>query len=137
MVVILVGIISVVAIPNFINFTDDGKTVTTQEKLISIKKAIIGDPSIVMGGRVVAAGFYAHIGSYPASLNDLVTQGAYPVYNPFTKIGWRGPYLDSSSADWNLDSWQVAIVYSQAGQTITSCGPDGACGNADDIQVAF
>lgn len=137
MVVSVVGIMGVVAIPNFIDFRTDAKQSLTQEKLVNIKKAIIGDARIIVDGRIVAAGFIAHVGVTPTTLDDLVTQGAWPTYNPFTKQGWRGPYLDSSSSDWNLDSWGTAIIYDQAGRTITSCGNDLTCGNADDIQVSF
>ena len=137
MVVSLLTIISVVAIPNFINFHDDAKTKVTQEKLNSIKQAITGDARMISGGKILAIGYINHMGRLPSTLTELVTKGSQATYDPFTKKGWRGPYLNNSEADWNLDAWGTAISYNSGTRTITSCGIDLTCGNADDIQVNF
>lgn len=137
MVVMLIGVVAVVAVPQYIDFTNNAKIAVTQEKLVTIKQAIIGDPRIVSEGRVVAAGFIAHMGSVPANLTVLVTQGAQANYDPFTKTGWRGPYLDDSDANWDRDAWGTALSYDSVGRTITSYGPDGVSGGGDDISVSF
>ncbi|OFZ39364.1 MAG: hypothetical protein A2504_11530 [Bdellovibrionales bacterium RIFOXYD12_FULL_39_22] len=137
MVVVLIGIVAVVVTPNFIDFSDEAKSAVTQEKLVVIKYAIMGDPKLVSSGALKSSGYFSHMGSLPSTLNDLVVQGVQTTYDPFTKLGWRGPYLDNTSADWNLDGWKTAIIYSQVGRTITSCGEDGLCGNGDDIQISF
>jgi prepilin-type N-terminal cleavage/methylation domain-containing protein len=137
MVILLVGILSAVAIPQFIDFGTEARTAVTREKLVALKMAITGDPRAVSNGQYLQPGFEAHVGSIPTALDDLRVQGAYPAYDPFTKSGWRGPYVTLTDADWNRDGWGTAIDYSAATRTIKSCGPNKTCGDADDISVQF
>ncbi|MCB0420776.1 MAG: prepilin-type N-terminal cleavage/methylation domain-containing protein [Bdellovibrionales bacterium] len=137
MVLILVGILSAVAIPQFINFNDDARITVTTERLNQIKMAIIGDSRHVAQGRYTNPGFENHMGALPTALTDLTTQGAQATYDPFTKRGWRGPYLSTTSADWNLDAWGNAIVYNSGARSLTSYGPNGASGGGDDIVITF
>ena len=137
MVVVLIGILSAAVLPQFVNFTQDAKTAVTKQKLNAMKVAIIGDSSMVSQGQITKLGFIKNIGAPPVSLNDLSTQGAYGVYNPMTKLGWNGPYVDTSSASWNQDAWGSTIQYNAVTRTISSCGPDKICGNADDISISF
>src|SRR5690348_14473427 len=105
MVILLVSIISAVLLPQFINYTKDAKTAVTQEKLNDLKIAIIGDARQVAQGQPTKIGFLKNIGAAPASLNDLVNQGAYPAYNPLTKLGWNGPYVNATDPSWSSDAW--------------------------------
>ncbi|MGZ3711943.1 MAG: type II secretion system protein [Bdellovibrionota bacterium] len=131
MVVLLVSIVSTVAIVKMIDFRSDAKAAVTRERLSSFRDAIVGDASLNRNG------YLSHMNAVPTSLNDLTTRGVQPVYDPINKIGWNGPYIDGNVIGWNLDGWGVAYVYSAAARTITSCGPDKTCGNADDISVTF
>lgn len=137
MALLLISILAGIAVPQFIDFSGSAATGVTQERLNELKSAIIGDPRLVENGVFLKPGFEAQLGSLPTTLNDLVTQGAYPNYSPFTKKGWRGPYVSNSTSDWNLDSWKQPIVYTPAARTLRSCGPDKVCNNADDIVVTF
>lgn len=134
---VLLGILAAVAIPSFIDFRDDAKRSTTLQRLDELRKAIAGDSRLVSGGEYTKPGFIAQVGSLPTSLNDLINIGAYPAYNPFTKIGWRGPYVLTTDPAWNKDGWGTVIQYSSVSRTVTSCGPNLTCGNADDITVNF
>ena len=137
MAILLIGIMSAVALPQFIDFRKDANQVTTQQKLNELKMALIGDSRAVAGGRYIQAGYIAHVGSVPTSLTSLITQGAQPTYDPFTKKGWRGPYITTSDPNWNSDSWGTALQYTAATRTIRSCGADRICGNTDDLTVQF
>ncbi len=137
MVMIIVGILSAVAIPQFIDFSDDAKKAVTQKKLSELKIALIGDPQLVQNGYFLKPGFIVHIGSPPNSLDDLITQGSYTNYSPITQSGWNGPYIDSTESNWNKDGWGTVIDYNKANRTITSCGADKVCGNTDDITIHF
>jgi general secretion pathway protein G len=76
--------------------------------------------------------FKLNVGRYPASLNDLVTlpSGLNPQQ-------WRGPYLDEGRLP--VDPWGNPFNYSADEMNdivnITSNGPDGQMGTADDIGV--
>ncbi len=140
MVILLVGIVSAVTVPQFIDFSRDAKTSVTNQKLIEFKKAIIGDPdSLTKNGTYAQPGFENHVGAVPTTLAQLNTQGALAAYDPFTKKGWRGPYVSTSTtnASWNIDGWGTVIQYTPVTRTLFSCGADKICSNGDDIVVRF
>jgi general secretion pathway protein G len=131
MAVSVVAIVAAVSVPRFIDYRNDAKAAVTTDTLNSIKLAITGD------ARTGRTGYLSHMGAVPTSLNDLVAQGTQPAYDPINKIGWNGPYLDTSNANWNKDGWGTAIQYTPASRTLRSCGPNANCGDADDIVVTF
>lgn len=131
MVILLVAIVSAVAITQFVDFRKDAKTAVTNERINTIRLAIIGDP------RTNRSGYISHFGVVPANLTALAVQGAQANFDPIAKRGWAGPYIDSSLSYWSQDAWGTNLVYSSSLRTITSCGPNLTCGNADDIVVTF
>lgn len=140
----IIGILATVGITQFTDFATDARKAVTKERIIALKTAIMGDPNFYSGGEYTKAGYQAHCGAPPTTLTNLITiPGAgtcATAYNPFTKIGWRGPYVSSTDATWNKDAWGVEFEYYVAGppaRTIRSCGPDKACGNDDDISIAY
>jgi general secretion pathway protein G len=64
-------------------------------------------------------------GFYPPTLQSLITKGSEP--------NWKGPYL--RKAELPIDPWQNAFIYtvSDSDYKLSSAGPDGAPGTADDI----
>ena len=135
---VLIAILSAIAIPSFVNFSNDARITVTREKMNEMKRAIVGDPRRVANGQYVNPGYENHVGALPTALADLHTKpGAVSDFNPFTKRGWRGPYISSSDSNWNLDAWGTAIVYNSGTRTLTSYGPDRAAGGGDDITVSF
>jgi hypothetical protein len=57
--------------------------------------------------------------------------GTIPAYNPIARLGWHGPYIDSSGGDYLKDAWGANYVYDPAARTIKSVG-SGA-----DIVMSF
>jgi len=132
------------------------KIEVTEEKLKKIKKAIIGDPSVVQFGQRTDFGYVGDVGNVPGALVDLIVQGTQPSWQFYTNwgaytdvllgAGWRGPYLDPTSYpngkyESLLDGWGRDFVYETPGgniiRRIRSYGPDGVsgtCGN-DDICI--
>ena len=137
MVLVVVGILAAVAVPQYIDFGTEAKTSVTQQKLGEFKKAITGDASAVSNGQYLYPGFEAQVGALPATLNDLRVQGAWPPYDVYTQKGWRGPYISTSDTSWNLDGWGTIVQYTSATRTLRSCGKDKICPNADDIVLLF
>lgn len=121
------------------------KESATQQDVQAMFQAIVGDPSRA------SFGFLGDMGRLPATLAELVTQGAqigYHFSDPPPSgatqhignagIGWRGPYLTGpfATADLLNDRWGQALTYTASGASagqILSGGPDGVAGNTDDI----
>ena len=126
-IIVILGIVAAVAIPNFGDITDNAKITATKEEMRRLKIAIVGDPNINAGGKYVNRGFEGDVGAPPASLVDLaVKPGTLAVFNKFTGIGWNGPYIDSAGNDYLTDAWGVAYVYNPTARTITSNGSGSA-----------
>ena len=144
MVVSLVGILAVVAFPYFSDLSDDAKEAVTRDEMKALKRAIVGDGKAVIHGHFVFAGYEADVGALPSSLTDLAinpsTGDTTQTYNPITRSGWRGPYIDTSSdSDYSSDAWGTAYVYSSASRYIRSWGPNQTNngGGGDDIDLSF
>jgi prepilin-type N-terminal cleavage/methylation domain-containing protein len=137
MVLILLAILTRIGITQFTDYSKDAKTAVTQDSLAALKRAIIGDSRVYGDGQLIKPGYIANTGNVPTSLLNLVTQGSATTYDPLTKRGWRGPYVDNTAASWNKDAWGTDFNYNSTVRTIKSCGPDLTCGNSDDISVSF
>lgn len=146
-ILILVGLLAAVAIPKYIDLGAQAKINVTKEKLQNIRRAILGDPGAVSGGRLSAQGFWGDRGVLPSSLTDLVVKGTQPTYDKYTRRGWNGPYVDTQQVGGKyqafVDAWDNDITYATVPAatptarrfTLTSNGPPG--GSAITIDVTF
>ncbi|MEQ1904184.1 MAG: type II secretion system major pseudopilin GspG [Pirellulaceae bacterium] len=100
--------------------------------VMQIQRSTQGDAAITQIGTLKQASkmFKLNVGRYPASLNELVT--VPPGLSP---QAWKGPYLDEGRLP--TDPWGNPFNYSADELadivTITSNGPDGQMGSADDV----
>jgi general secretion pathway protein G len=128
----------------------------TRSQEDELKKALVGDPNLVVNGEFVSLGYRGDVGAWPPAapgdtlgLTWLWRQPVgVPAYNPYTKHGWNGPYIHAdSSLKFLDDSWgnSYRFVRDGLGQPIgiQSAGPDGYFGpppgssTVDDITVMF
>jgi prepilin-type N-terminal cleavage/methylation domain-containing protein len=122
-VIVVLGIVAAVAIPRFGALTENSKINATKKEMLSIKKAIIGNPEITAGGKYVDRGFEGDVGFAPSALVDLVVKpDTVAPYDQFTRLGWNGPYLDSSNQNYLRDAWDSIYTYNPVARTITSTG---------------
>lgn len=132
-IIVVLGILAAVAIPRFADFADSAKINATREELISLKRAIVGNPMAVSGGEYIDRGFEGDVGFVPSSLSDLVIKpGSLAVYDPITRLGWNGEYIDSSGGDFRKDAWGNNYIYESNNRRIVSTG-----GTGDSIIVSF
>jgi prepilin-type N-terminal cleavage/methylation domain-containing protein len=132
-VIVVLGILAAYAIPKFTDMTTTSKITATKDELMALKKAIVGNPAAMAGGEYVDRGFEGDIGYAPSRLQDLaVRPESIPAYNKLTRIGWNGPYIDTSSASYLKDSWGSTYVYDSSTRKIKSVG-----GGADSVVVTF
>ena len=131
-IIVVLGILAAVAIPKFAGIADSSRITATQQELQTIKRAIIGNPEVVAGGTMVDRGFEGDVGFSPSRLQDLVTRpDSVAVYNPLTRLGWNGPYLNVTSTEYLSDAWSVAYQFDPANRRLVSVG------GADSIIVTF
>jgi prepilin-type N-terminal cleavage/methylation domain-containing protein len=132
-IIVAMGILAAFAIPKFADMTTSSKITATRDEMTLLKKSIIGNPAAVAGGEYVDRGFEGDIGYPPSRLQDLaVRPESIPAYNKLTRIGWNGPYIDSSGSQYLKDAWGTAYQYSSATRTLKSTG-----GGADSVVITF
>jgi general secretion pathway protein G len=131
-VIIALGILGSVAIAKYAGIVKDSKIKATQSEMSTLKRAIVGNPQIVSGGKYTDVGYLGHLGSPPTQLNDLVVKpGSIAEYNAISGLGWNGPYLNPDSDEYLYDAWGEAYVYDPMARTIKSVG------SGQDILVSF
>jgi len=131
-IVIVLGIVAAVAIPKIGDIINSSKTTATKEEMMRLKRAIMGNSAVASGGRFSDRGYRGDVGSFPPNLTGLVTKpGGVAVWNPYTRLGWNGPYIDSTNGDYFKDAWGASYVYDSTARTLTSTG------SASNIVVQF
>lgn len=114
-VIIVLGIMAGIAIPVVGSFLSSSRETATRDEMRRIAVAIAGDNA--------QRGFEGDVGGPPASLIDLVRKpDTLSAWDPFLDVGWNGPYLDSTNADYARDAWDSAYVYDPAARTLVSVG---------------
>lgn len=131
-IIVVLGILATVAIPKFGSLTENAKVNATKDEMLRIKRAIVGDSQIVSGGEYVNRGFEGDVGHVPGLLLDLATKpDSISAYDKFTRLGWNGPYIDSTGLEYSTDAWGQTYVYDPNARTITATGAD------PDIIISF
>ncbi len=132
-VIVTLGILAAVAVPKFVDMANSSKVNATRQELQALKKAIVGDPSVTAGGAYIDRGFQGDVGFVPSRLQDLARKpDSVGVYNALTRLGWNGPYIDSSGGAYLSDAWGGTYVYQPASRRILSVGS-----SHDTVQVTF
>lgn len=144
LVITLVGILSAVALVQFQDFRNEAKEAVTKDEMAAIRRGITGDSRQVAGGTHTFQGYEADMAKLPDSLDDLVknpvTGDKTKDYDPLTRKGWRGPYVDDSSlSDYAKDGWGNDYFYDKTNRKFWSKGKNGIdeSGGGDDIGVSF
>jgi len=134
-----------------LNDTRDEETI---DKLLQLKRAIVGDPRIVTKEARTDFGFIGDIGGIPATLSNLWIRGSTPIFS-FDKtakagFGWQGPYMTVGPSEYfdqiGVDAWGSPIVYDTTAATsattqqqyvarLISYGADYASGGGDDRTI--
>ena len=128
-VMVLIGIMTSISINIVIRTLEAQKANSTLLEMETIKRAIAGDPSLIINGRRADFGFYGDMGIMPTALTDLLTQGSQPALTNnttyFITYGWGGPYLSKSfegESDASIeDSWGNAYEYTNS-KTVNASG---------------
>ncbi|MBS4015445.1 MAG: prepilin-type N-terminal cleavage/methylation domain-containing protein [Candidatus Latescibacteria bacterium] len=153
-VIFIIGMFIAFFTPTVLNRASTNARISaTRQQLNEIRAAIVGDPNLVSGGEYVATGFKNDIGRPPRHLIELVRRvpdtlglDSMSIWNPFTKLGWNGPYLrDDGKYGFLYDAWGDLYEFLFDSDSnaigIKSRGPDGEWFGPglrdDDIIVQF
>jgi prepilin-type N-terminal cleavage/methylation domain-containing protein len=132
MIIVVLGILAAVAVPRFTGITESSRVNASKGELGALKRAIVGNPSAIAGGQYIDRGFEGDVGFVPSRLADLVVRpDSIPAYDRLTRLGWNGPYIDSSGGDYLTDAWGQSYIYLPAARLIMSTG------GSDTIAVSF
>ncbi|MCD6250165.1 MAG: prepilin-type N-terminal cleavage/methylation domain-containing protein [candidate division Zixibacteria bacterium] len=132
-IIVVLGILAAVAIPKFSDMSDSSKINATKQELTALKQAIVGNPSVTAGGAYINRGFEGDVGFPPERLQDLVSKpDSVTTYNPLTRLGWNGPYIDDNGDSYLNDAWETTYTYQPSGRQILSTG-----GGSDTISITF
>src|SRR3972149_11844022 len=149
-IVILAVLVILVAllVPSTVQILTGARRNVTLDEMENLKKAMIGEPDPKTPGRRSNFAYLGDMGNLPATLDDLVTQGAQPAHafnsSKGVGAGWRGPYITlgpgSDAASHRVDAFGNDYTYSGTdyvngqGQTVdakvVSLGADGVAGGA-------
>ncbi|MDD4051188.1 MAG: prepilin-type N-terminal cleavage/methylation domain-containing protein [candidate division Zixibacteria bacterium] len=132
MIIVVLGILAAIAVPRMGGLTESSRVTATNAEMAMLKRAIVGNPQVSGGGQYLDVGFEGNVGSPPTRLEDLaVKPDSLSAYNSFTRLGWNGPYIDSSGSSYLVDAWNAPYRYDPATRTIASVG------GSDTLIVAF
>jgi prepilin-type N-terminal cleavage/methylation domain-containing protein len=122
-IIVILGVLAAVAVPVFSNFSSSAKTSATREEMNTIKRAIVGNAAAVSGGQYIDRGFEGDCGFAPSALVDLTRKpDSVSTYDRLTRLGWNGPYLDSSRNDYLKDAWGNTYIFSRTNRWIIAPG---------------
>lgn len=137
-VIVTVAILAILAgilLPSAVRLWESNETALTRDRMKDLKRAMVGDRSMVQNGIRTHFGFAGDFGELPAKLDDLVVDDG-------TYTGWQGPYLAPGfdPVEFRKDAWGNPFSYTvtvaggrNVAATISSAGPDGIMGTSDDI----
>jgi Tfp pilus assembly protein PilE len=158
-VVIILAVLAVLVallVPSTVQQLTAGRRSSTLDEMQGLKHALVGNPSLTSRGFRSDYGYLGDMGNLPATLDDVVTQGAQPAYSyDSTKragAGWKGPYLavgagsdasshkkDAFGNDYIYDGTDYTNAQGQAVDAkIVSLGADGVVGGTgvnEDVTV--
>jgi len=156
-VIIILAVLAVLVallVPSSVQVLTGARRDTTLDEMENLQIAMIGDPNLKNSGVRSSFGYIGDMGNLPATLDDLLTQGAQPAYAFNSSLGvgagWRGPYItlgpgsdaDSHKKDafGNFYTYDGTDYVNGQGQTVdaklVTLGADGVAGgtgNDEDV----
>jgi len=109
LVIVILGILSAMVVPNFVGVSDDARVAATQADMVVIGNALDR--------------YEIYNGTYPKDLNALISGNRrYLKENKVPVDHWQQPYIYVFPGRHNRDGFDLS-----------SGGPDGTHGSADDI----
>lgn len=149
--IVLVGMVNVAS-----SVLNKRQNDMTTDHMNEIRRAMTGNPVIIVNEARTAFGYLGDMGNLPTNLQDLWVKGSQPSYTfnttKKTGSGWNGPYLELRAAEFapalGQDGWGNGFTYTTSATTdgtfgavviakLMSLGPDWTSGGGDDFTINF
>lgn len=129
-VMAIVSILTGIMIPFVYRVWESSDIENTSERLLDLKRAMVGDPRLMQSGMRTHYGYVGDCGQLPIDLKYLVEMDQ-------DCPNWKGPYLPPgfNQDDYKKDAWGKEFIYDHDQAKITSKGLDRIQGTADDISI--
>jgi len=134
-VMVVIAILSILAgmmIPFVYRLWESNDIETTREKMMELKRAMVGDPRLIQNGIRTHYGYVGDCGQLPSDIKYLIVKD-------LNCPDWNGPYLPPGfdPDKFDEDSWGKKFTYLPVGVSaeLKSSGPDQQPGTKDDIQL--
>lgn len=147
-ILVVMSILAAVAVPVALRVFETAAEDATREEMINLKKAMIGDSNRRQSATRGNFGFLGDMGRLPINLDELYRPGSLPSFSydnvKQAGAGWKGPYITGSFSgeeandikkDGLGNDYALTVGPSQLDGLLTSSGPDGVPGTADDISL--
>jgi general secretion pathway protein G len=143
-VIAVLAILAALITPLAVNVITQERFDACRDELEVIKKAIVGDDTLIEGGTRSSFGFVGDMGMLPRTLNDLMVQGTLTGLRTDSGVlwGWRGPYVSEATDPWGRPyTYTISSALGTAVSfidlptviaTLRSSGPDTAV-TTDDV----
>lgn len=166
-VMVVLAVLAGLLVPLVGGVIGDSQRKATEATMQTVRAAIVGDARGSGHGywsdmqqlpRPGEPGLNAGRADHPQLHYLFVNPEPETTFDPHTRLGWRGPYLQPTGATYQVDSargfdttygeegdaavrdgWNRPIVIDQPGDertaSLRSAGPDGTLGTDDDIEL--
>jgi general secretion pathway protein G len=138
-VIMIIGLLIGFMAPRLVGrLLTQAKVTASRQQMDELKKALVGDPNVIVNGEMISVGYRGDAGAWPPPASGdtlgltwlMRKPPSVPAYNPFTHHGWNGPYIRSDSAMRFLDdAWGNPYRYIRDSNNepigLESAGPDG------------
>ncbi len=150
-VIVVVGIIAILSgimIPFVYRVWESNEIDITKERMVDLRKAMVGDPRLIQNGLRTHYGFVGdngqlpQWGAHPVFAGETALSGDLITGAPMIYPNWNGPYMAPgfNPNEYTKDAWGNDFVYAVttiAGRRISavlkSAGADRTLGTGDDI----
>ena len=125
-VILLLGLLSSIAIPRILSIMNNSREGSTLREMQIIREAIVGNPDLDISGETIIKGYEGDVGSLPPSIEALFQKPeGVPLWNPYTRKGWNGPYVIDDDRGFLSDAWGGRYLYNPDKRVIKSVNPKG------------
>jgi prepilin-type N-terminal cleavage/methylation domain-containing protein len=133
-VMAIVAIMAGIMVPFVYRMWEGNEIELTRERMLDLKRAMVGDPRMIQNGIRTNFGYAGDNGQLPLSIDDLINYmpaGFDP--GKFKKDAWRNNFVYTTFT--RYEDGMADPLGRRVRATLQSAGPNGTLGDTDDINA--